>query len=209
MTFCPGSGGIGSDSMKIGEARQLYRGQVEAYQEQKAVLSKRLGDLKSRMEVSEEEKERHAAEGVALELSIGALDAKQEEYQEYLNKLSDKYCAYWNAEVTRQQADAAEEYAQDMGKIMEVARRIMKGGTVPASDEKKLMEFSFELYQTAKNIGSIARQKDKEKYDSLWGEEEEKEYGDPEEAAEGAQAVAGAPEIVSAADTVAQAVQTE
>lgn len=209
MTFCPGSGGIGSDSMKIGEARQLYRGQVKAYQEQKAVLSKRLGDLRSRMEASDDEKERHAAEGVALELSIGALDAKQEEYQEYLNKLSDKYCAYWNAEVTRQQADAAEEYAQDMGKIMEVARRIMKGGTVPASDEKKLMEFSFELYQTAKNIGSIARQKDKEKYDSLWGEEEEKEYGDPEEAAEGAQAVAGAPEIVSAADTVAQAVQTE
>ena len=46
-----------------------------------------------------------------------------------------------------QQADAAAEYAEDMGKMMEVARRIMKGGIVPASDEKKLMEFSFEMYQ--------------------------------------------------------------
>lgn len=179
----------GCDSMKIGEAQQIYRGQVKSYREQKAVLSKQLQNVKSRMESSPEAAERHAAEGVALELSINALDEKQEEYQDYLNKLSEKYCALWNAEVSRQQADAMEEYTEDMGKVMEVARRIMKGAIVPASDEKKLMEFSFELYQAAKNIGSLARQKEKEEYDSLWGEEEEKEYDDPREVAEGGEAV--------------------
>ena len=60
-----------------------------------------------------------------------------------------------------------------MSKAMEVARRIMKGGIVPAKDEKKLMEFSMELYQAAKNIGSMVQQREREKYKSLWKDEEE------------------------------------
>ena len=40
---------------------------------------------------------------------------------------------------------------------MEVARRIMKGGIVPPTDEKKLMEYSMELYQAAKNIGALVK----------------------------------------------------
>ncbi len=123
--------------------------------------------------------------------------------------MADQYCAYWNATVAEQQADAAEEYAIDMGKIMEVAHRIMKGAIVPASDEKKLMEFSFEMYQTAKNIGAMVQRQKKEKYDSLWGEEEEKEYDDPREVAENAEATAGAPEIVEAAEIMETVSQTD
>ena len=44
-----------------------------------------------------------------------------------------------------------------MAKIMEVARRIMRGAIVPASDEKKLMEYSEEIYQTAKSVGAMVR----------------------------------------------------
>ena len=105
-----------------------------------------------------------------------------------------------------QQADAAEEYAVDMAKIMEVARRIMRGAVVPASDEKKLMEYSQEIYQTAKSVGAMVRRQKKEKYDSLWGDEEEKEYDDPQEVAENAEA-AGGPEIVAAADVAATVVE--
>ena len=101
-----------------------------------------------------------------------------------------------------QQADAAEEYAVDMAKIMEVAHRIMRGAIVPASDEKKLMEYSEEIYQTAKSVGAMVRRQKKEKYDSLWGDEEEKEYDDPREVAENAEAADG-PEIVAAADVAA------
>lgn len=176
--------------MKIGEAQQIYRQQVKEYREQRAVLSKQLQSVRSKMEHFQDKDGQFASEAATLELTIGALDEKEDEYQEYLDRLADKYCAHWNATVAEQQADAAEEYAVEMGKILEVARRIMKGATVPAADEKKLMEFSFEMYQTAKNIGAIARREKKEEYDSLWGDEEKKEYDDPGEVAENAQAPA-------------------
>lgn len=189
--------------MKIGEAQQIYREQVKAYQEQKSAVSKQLKTLRSRMEASPEGQEKYGEEAATLELTLNALNDKQKEYQDYLSKLADQYCAYWNAAASEQQKDAAEKYAVDMGKIMEVARRIMKGGIVPASDEKKLMEFSFDMYQMAKNIGALAKREKHEKYKSLWGEEEEKQYDDPQEAAENAEASGPAPEIVDVADTMA------
>jgi hypothetical protein len=66
------------------------------------------------------------------------------------------------------------------------------------------MEFSSELYQAAKNIGAMAKREKKEKYDSLWGDEEKKENEDPMEAADNMEATSGAPEIVSVEDTVSQ-----
>lgn len=195
--------------MKIGEAQQIYRQQVKEYQTQKASISKQLKNIQNRMKVSTDKQEQYESEAATLELTLNALDEKQQEYYDYLDRLADQYCAYWNATVAEQQADAAEEYAIDMGKIMEVARRIMKGAIVPASDEKKLMDFSFEMYQTAKNIGAIAQQQKKEKYDSLWGEEEEKEYDDPQEVAENAEAALGAPEIVDVAETMETVSQTD
>lgn len=191
--------------MKIGEAQQIYREQMQTYRAQKAALSKQLEDVQSKINASPDGKEQYGSEAATLELTLDALDKKQQEYQDYLNRLSEQYCAVWNAAVTEQQADATAEYAADMAKILEVARRIMKGAIVPASDEKKLMEFSSEMYQTAKNIGAMAQRQKREKYDTLWEEEEEKEYPDPREEAENAEAPAGAPAVVSAADTIAAA----
>ena len=96
-----------------------------------------------------------------------------------------------------------EEYAIDMGKIMEVARRLMKGAIVPATDEKKLMEYSMELYQAAKNIGALAKEKEKEEYDSLWEEKEEQDMAeDPMETANNVEVFAEGPEIVEVEDIV-------
>lgn len=189
--------------MKIGEAQQLYREQVQAYRMQKTALSKQLQNLRSKMEHSAEGQEQYGSEAAVLELSIEALNEKQTQYQDYLDKLADQYCAYWNAAVAEQQGDAAQEYAAEMGKLIEVARRIMKGGIVPASDEKKLMEFDYELYIAAKNIGAMARREKREEYDSLWKDEEEKEYDDPQEVAENAEAASAGPEIVDVAETMA------
>lgn len=189
--------------MKIGEAQQLYREQVQAYRTQKTALSKQLQNLRSKMEHSAEGQEQYGSEAAVLELSIEALNEKQTQYQDYLDKLADQYCAYWNAAVAEQQGDAAQEYAAEMGKLIEVARRIMKGGIVPASDEKKLMEFDYELYIAAKNIGAMARREKREEYDSLWKDEEEKEYDDPQEVAENAEAASAGPEIVDVAETMA------
>lgn len=192
--------------MKIGEAQQIYREQIKTYNTQKAALSKQLQDVRSRMEASPDDKEIFGSEAVVLELSIEALNKQQDEYQDYMDELSDQYCAYWNATVAEQQADAAKEYGAEMGKLMEVARRLMKGAIVPAYDEKKLMEFDKDLYQMAKSIGMLVRQQKKEKYDSLWEEEEEKEYDDPMEVAENAEAASDGPEVVDAETVIAEAV---
>lgn len=193
--------------MKIKEAQQLYREQVKAYQQQKQALSKQLSSLRADMEITEDEEKKTAfsKEAVVLELSIGALNDKQKEYQDYLDELTEQYCAQYNAKVSEQQADAYKEYAEDLGKILEVARRIMKGGVVPQSDEKKLMDFDYKLYQMAKSIGEMAKRmkEEQEEYDTLWQDEEEKELEDPQEAAENATAPGAGPDIVSVEETLA------
>ena len=190
--------------MKIGEAQQQYREQVHACRQRKSALTKQLEDVRKKLQHfpgDRETQEKYQSEAATLELTLDALDEKETEYQEYLDQLSERYCAYWNATVAEQQKDASAEYAADMGKIMEVARRIMKGAIVPASDERKLMEFSQDMYQVAKNIGAMVRREKKEKYDSLWDEEkEQKEYDDPQEVAENASAGPAGPEIVDVSE---------
>lgn len=186
--------------MKISEARQRYNTQIKAYQEQKVALSKQKQELEDKMNSVPDGKTIYANEAAILELTMKAVDEKQTEYKDYMNKLLEQWNATADMISAEQQGDAMEEYAQDLGKIIEVARRIMKGGVVPAKDEKKLMEYSMEMYQTAKNIGAMVKQREKEEYDSLWEDEEEKEYKDPIETADNTEAFAAGPEIVDVAD---------
>ena len=186
--------------MKIGEAKQIYGGQIREYQEQKLLLSKQKRELEKKIEATENGRNRFADEAATLELTIDAVNKKQTEYQDYMSALTEQWAAKANMVSAEQQGEAMEEYVEDLGKIMEVARRIMKGGIVPASDEKKLMEYSMELYQSAKSIGAMVRNKDKEEYDSLWKDEEEKSYEDPMEVADNTEAFSDGPEIVDVAD---------
>ena len=93
----------------------------------------------------------------------------------------------WNAEVSRPQSDVMQEKSDDMAKIMEVARRIVKGAKVPASDEKKLMDYSMEVYLAAKNLAMLNERKKREKY------KQRQEY-DPQEKAENAETSVGLPD---------------
>jgi len=189
--------------MKISEARQLYSTQIKAYQEQKVALSKQKQELEKKMNATIDGKEIFSNEAAILELTIKAVDEKQTEYQKYMDSLLTQWSATANMISAEQQGEAAKEYVEDLGKIMEVARRLMKGAIVPATDEKKLMEYSMELYQAAKNIGMLAK-KEKEEYDSLWDDEEEKtSCEDPMEAADNTEAFSNGPAIVDVADTMA------
>ncbi len=79
-------------------------------------------------------------------------------------------------QMYQKQAEAAKESGdgmEDLAKIMEIARRIARGDKVPASDEKKLMEFDGELYQLAKAAALVNADKDSKKHKSLFEEEEE------------------------------------
>ena len=115
-----------------------------------------------------------------------------------------------NMEVAKQQGEAMEKSVEDLGKIMEVARRLMDGDIVPPTDEKKLMEYSMELYQAAKNIGVLMKKKESKEYDSLWEEEKEKNaVEDPTQIADNAEAFASGPAIVEVIDTISNAVNSE
>ena len=193
--------------MIIKEVRTQYSQQIKAYHEQQSILKKQKQELEHKINTTPDGKNIYANEAATLELTIEAVNEKKDEYQKYMDKLLEQWAATANMVSAEQQGDAMEEYAEDMGKIMEVARRIMKGGIVPASDEKKLMEFSMEMYQAAKNIGAMAKKK--EEYETLWEEEEKKEYEDPMEVADNTEAFADGPEIVSVEDTMASVTLTD
>ena len=158
--------------MKIEEARQLYRSQIQAYREQQVALSKQKTELETKINSTPDGKAIYEKEAATLELTIKAVDEKQSEYKDYMEKLLEQWAATSNMVVAEQQGEAMEDYVEDLGKIMEVARRLMKGAIVPPNDEKKLMEYSMELYQAAKNIGSLIQRQEKEEYESLWDDEE-------------------------------------
>lgn len=194
--------------MIISEARHLYNTQINAYREQQNVLMKQKKELEEKMNAVKDGNVTYAKEAAILELTIKSVEEKKSEYQEYMNKLLQQWSATANMESARQQGEAMEDYVEDMGKIMEVARRLMKGGIVPQTDEKKLMEYSMELYQAAKNMGALMRQKEKEEYDSLWKDEEEKTVQeDPLEVADNTEAFSNGPAVVDVADTIASAAE--
>ena len=184
--------------MKVGEAQKLYRTQRATIIDRRKKLVKKKEDIDNKVKVTfdSEKKEIYANEAATLELSISALNEKFDENQEILDRLTDQYVSVFNAEVSKQQKDAMQDAALEMGKIMETARRIGKGARVPATDEKKVMEYSMELYMAAKNLAMLNKmnKKKKEEYDSLWGDEEEKQEYDPEGKAENAETSIGAPE---------------
>ena len=65
---------------------------------------------------------------------------------------------------------------------------------------EKLMEYSMELYQAAKNMAAMLEHREREEYDSLWEEEgEEGPVEDPIEIADGAEVFTEGPAIVEAA----------
>ena len=194
--------------MKVAEARSTYSAQLRSYHEQKFKLAKQRQELDEKIKTTENGSVIYANEAATLELVYNAVEEKQNEYQEYMDQLMGQWTAKFNEVASKQQADAAKEYGEEMGKLITVARRIMHGDIVPQSDEKKLMEFDRDLYQMAKNIGMLAKMKDKKEYDSLW-DEEKKEYEDPMEAANEEEAFASGPEIVSVEDTMAAAAPGE
>lgn len=189
--------------MKIGEARQIYSAQLRSYREQKSALEKQKKALEQKMKAVPNGKELYEKEGVALELSYHAVSEKYNEYQNFMEKLMEMHTLYFNAEATKQQGEAMSDYAEDLAKIMEVARRIANGDHVPASDEQKLMEFSMELYMSAKNLAIMNENKEKTEYDSLWDEDQDKtENPDPSEVADSKELSLDAPEIVDVSEVM-------
>lgn len=191
--------------MQIKEARGIYQSQIKSYQKTASELRQKQKELEEKIKETPNGKVVYENEAVSLELSLNAIEKKQNEYQEYMEKLMDKWNNVEMLVSTEQQTDSMKEATEEQMKILEVARRLMKGAKVPQSDEMKLMKFDSGLYQVAKSIGAMVQKEKQEKYDSLWDEEEEKETQDPNEVADSAEAPVGAPDTVSAEMTAGTA----
>lgn len=189
--------------MKIGEAKERYSAQLQAFREQKSFLLAQRKELEQKMDSVPNGKNLFGEEAATLELSYNAITEKYNEYQNFMEQVMNMHTAYFNAEASKQQGEALAEYAEDVAKIMEVARRIADGGVVPATDEQKLMEYSMELYMAAKNMAVLNELKEKDEYESLWGDEEEKTNPDPDDVANDSEVSCAAPEIVDVGDVMA------
>lgn len=183
--------------MKIGEAINTYRPQLNALWDKKVSLTKQQKELQEKRAHSADGGEQYAKEAATIELTLNEVNARYDETKAYFDKVMSAHAMAWNAEVSKQQGDAMKEYGEDMAKIMEIARRISKGGIVPYKDEKKLMEYSMELYMSAKNLAVLAKEKDRQKYDSLWDDDKEKKQYDPQGAADNMEINIEAPEVIN------------
>lgn len=183
--------------MKISEAQKKYQQQRQALINQRKQLVKKRDELQKKVPVSEEEKAYFSETAATLELSIKEVNQKFDENQTVLDQLAEQHAAVWNKEVSRQQKDAVQEAAMELGKVMAVFRRISSGAIVPGKDEQKLMEYNMEMYKAAKNLATMRIMEEKrKKYDSLWKDEnEEGEEYDPQGKADNAEAAVDLPEI--------------
>ena len=86
-----------------------------------------------------------------------------------------QYKADIAAEKTKE--EGMKQMMEDQTKALAVFRSLSKGDIVPASDERKLMEYDDKLYQAGKAAQAMAQRlkKEIEKKKSEWDEEEEKE----------------------------------
>ena len=177
--------------MKITEAKSAYYKQYQKFSFAAADVAKQKEEAEKNARLHPDKAEEFNKQAATLEISLEALNKQKEEYMKHNEKIAEMECAYANMIVSQQQSEAMEESAAEELKILETARRIMKGDIVPPQDEEKLMKYNFKLYMAAKNMAVMA--KEHEEDESLWEDEEEvtddridpMEYAGEQEAPEG------------------------
>ena len=123
--------------MKIGEARKTYSAPLREFWEEKKSLAKQKKALDEKIKATPNGKEAFAKEAVTLDLSYRAVAEKDEEYSKTMEQIMAQHTALFNAEVSKQQGEAMEEYSRGYDKDHGSGTEIMKGAKAPASDEKK------------------------------------------------------------------------
>ena len=122
-------------------------------------------------------------DGVSIDLSEEALEALREAREKFYadrDAETERYVAEFNSYVAKQQSEAGQDMAEDMAKALTTARRIANGDIVPLTDERKLLEYDEELYRMAKMSAMLHQMEEHRKHKSLYEDEEDREYTDPE-----------------------------
>lgn len=105
--------------------------------------------------------EKKSENGVVVEIS----ENLKEMYQQQL-------------ESAKKSAKQAAEGAEELGKILEIARRISRGDKVPASDEQKLAQYDSDLYQMAKASALLHANEKHKRHKALFEDENEESIED-------------------------------
>lgn len=100
--------------------------------------------------------EKESENGVVVEITANL----KEMYQQQL-------------EAAKEAAKQTAEGAEELGKILEIARRISRGDKVPASDEQKLAQYDSDLYQMAKASALLHANEKHKRHKSLFEDENE------------------------------------
>lgn len=153
--------------MKIREAKSIYATQLDALWNRKRELTKIL------KEDSENGSDDPRLDKIELSRELSQVEKQYTQTQKFMEQLSQREFLVHNAEVAKQQEESMSKAMDDMVKCMEIARRISSGAKVPAADQKKLMEYNYEMFLAAKNMALMIRHKERKEYDSLVEEEEE------------------------------------
>lgn len=109
-----------------------------------------------------------------IELSDEALrilEQKRNEVSELNSASREEAMLDYDFQVAQKQAEDEADAWKDELIALEIMRRISSGDIVPASDERKLMEYDAELYQMAKMTGMMRRKNERKEYDTLLEEE--------------------------------------
>jgi len=158
--------------MKVGDARHIYGEQISTYNLQRSCLAQQKKALLEKAKNDTANKDTYEKELEAVNLQYDTITGQQEECQKYMNQVMQMWNAKLEEVLGQEQSDNIKEAMKEMAKIMEVARRIMRGDKVPPQDEKRLMEYDAKLYQMAKSAQITSSNHNKKKYDSLWEDEE-------------------------------------
>lgn len=153
--------------MKIGEASRIYSAQMNKLQNKRNELLEQKKALeKGEIEMSDDE-------AASLKKALDRVDIQYEKASAFMDGFNMSKTLAQNGEASRQQSEAMAKQADEYIKCIEVARRIARGDKVPPKDEKKLLEFNSEMYQMAKNMGSMVKRSEKQKeHKSLWKDED-------------------------------------
>ncbi len=153
--------------MKIGEARQFYSARIKALNEQRNALYEQKKALEDGKIVMTDE------EISELGRAIDRVEINHDNASRIMESINTQRMFLQNAESTERQGKDAAKRADDYSKCLEVARRIARGDKVPPKDEKKLLDFSAEMYQMAKTMAAAAHNEKAKKHKSLWKDEDE------------------------------------
>ncbi len=178
--------------MRIIDAKKAYTAHLDSLRKEKEILT----DLLSKPDHSSvplPDKDR-----VEISRKIAEIDAECSSVQKVMDHINETHSILYQNAALRQQSEDAIEGAEDFCKVLAIYRRICSGAEVPPYDERKLLEFSHELYFAAKAAAMLHEDEDK-KYDSLWKDKQKADAAEltPTEIADNTSIAVPSPEMIA------------